>query len=56
MAKIPTTRLNSSPEEYNQTDFDQLIADIQEIIKLLNSTYPKDIQDDEDRKSWFMMR
>ena len=56
MAKIPTTRLNSSPDEYEKTDFDQLIADIQEIIKLLNSTYPKDIQDDEDRKGWFLMR
>lgn len=56
MAKIPTTRLNSAPEEYQFVDFDQLIEDIQDMIKILNTTYPKDIQDLEDRKNWFFMR
>ena len=44
MAKIPTTRLNSAPKEYNEIDFDQLIEDLQDMIKVLNSTYPTDIQ------------
>jgi len=26
------------------------------MIKLLNTTYPKDIVDEEDRKAWFLMR
>jgi len=56
MAKIPTSRLNSAPKEYNETDFNQLVEDLQETIKILNSTYPKDIQDDQDRKQWFFMR
>jgi hypothetical protein len=56
MAKIPTTRLNSAPKEYNETDFDQLIEDLQDMIKVLNSTYPKDIQDEQDRKQFFFMR
>jgi len=56
MAKIPTTRLNSAPKEYNEVDFDQLIEDLSDMIKVLNSTYPKDIQDDQDRKTWFFMR
>ena len=56
MAKIPLTRLNNAPEEYKANDFNQLIEDLLDIIKLLNSTYPKDIQDLEDRKTWFLMR
>jgi len=56
MAKIPLSRLNTAPKEYNETDFDQLIEDLQDIIKLLNTTYPKDIQDDQDRKQFFLMR
>jgi len=56
MAKIPTSRLNTAPKEYNETDFDQLIEDLQDMIKILNSTYPKDIIDEEDRKTWFFMR
>ena len=56
MAKIPTSRLNSAPKEYNEVDFDQLIEDLQDIIKILNSTYPTDIQNDQDRKQWFFMR
>ena len=56
MAKIPTSRLNSAPKEYNEVDFDQLIEDLQDMIKILNSTYPKDITDDQDRKTWFFMR
>lgn len=56
MAKIPTSRLNTAPKEYNETDFDQLIEDLQDMIKILNTTYPKDIIDEEDRKAWFFMR
>ena len=56
MAKIPTTRLNSAPKEYNEVDFDQLIEDLSDMIKVLNSTYPTDIKNDQDRKTWFFMR
>ena len=54
MAKIPLTRLNNAPEEYNNEDFNQLIEDLLDIIKILNSTYPKDINDELDRKTWYM--
>ena len=54
MAKIPLTRLNNAPEEYNNVAFNQLIEDLLDIIKLLNSTYSKDIQDELERKTWFM--
>jgi hypothetical protein len=54
MAKIPLTRLNNAPEDYNNEDFNQLIEDLLDIIKILNSTYPKDINDELDRKNWYM--
>ena len=54
MAKIPTSRLNTAPENYNKIDFDQLIEDLQDIIKILNTTFTKDIQDEQDRKEFFL--
>ena len=56
MAKIPLTRLSTAPKEYNEVDFDQLIEDLQNIIKILNTTFTKDIQDEQDRKQFFLMR
>ena len=56
MAKIPTSRLNTAPKEYKKVDFDQLVEDLQDVVKLLNTTYPKDIIDEEDKKTWFFMR
>ena len=54
MAKIPTSRLNSAPKEYVANDFNQLIEDLQDMIKILNSTYPKDQADEQDRKEFFL--
>ena len=54
MAKIPTTRLNSAPREYIADDFNQLIEDLQDMIKSLNSTYPKEQNDERDRQVWFL--
>lgn len=56
MAKIPTSRLNTAPENYKKTDFDQLIEDLQDMIKILNSTYPQDQSNEEEKKTWFFMR
>jgi len=56
MAKIPISRLNTAPEEYKKTDFDQLIEDLQDLIKVLNSTYGQDVKDEEDRRVWYLMR
>jgi|TARA_E500000318_G_C3547724_1_gene207480 hypothetical protein len=54
MAKIPTTRLNSAPVVYEQNEFNQLIEDLQDIIKILNTTYPKDQSDERERQVWFL--
>ena len=54
MAKIPTTRLNSAPREYIADDFNQLIEDLQDMIKILNSTYPKDQNDERERQVWLL--
>ena len=50
MAKIPTTRLNSAPVVYDQNEFKYL----QDIIKILNTTYPKDQSDERERQVWFL--
>mgnify|MGYP001278080333 CR=1 FL=1 len=54
MAKIPTTRLNSAPVVYEQNEFNQLIEDLQDIIKILNTTYPKDQSAESDRQAWIL--
>ena len=54
MAKIPISRLNSAPLVYTQNDFNQLIEDLQDMVKILNSTYPKDQSDEQDRKEFFL--
>jgi len=56
MAKIPISRLNSAPEEYKANQFNQLIEDLQDMVKILNSTYPKDQSDVEERKNFFFLR
>jgi hypothetical protein len=56
MAKIPISRLNSAPEKYEKNEFNQLIEDLQDMVKILNSTYPKDQNDETERKNWFFMR
>jgi predicted chitinase len=56
MAKIPTTRLNNAPIEYNSTSFDLLIEDLNYIVQFLNSTFSKDQEDEEDRKIWFFTK
>ena len=54
MAKVPISRLNSAPENYVQNDFNQLIEGLQDMVKILNSTYPKDQTDEQDRKEFFL--
>jgi len=54
MAKIPISRLNSAPFEYRQNDFNQLIEDLQDMVKILNSTYPKDQNDERERQVWLL--
>ena len=56
MAKVPISRLNTAHKDYNEIDLNQLIEDLQDMIQILNSTYTKDIIDEEDRKQWFLMR
>ena len=54
MAKIPISRLNSAPEKYAANQFNQLIEDLQDMVKILNSTYPKDQNDERERQVWFL--
>ena len=51
---MDTARLNSAPVVYEQNEFNQLIEDLQDMIKILNSTYPKDQSDERERQVWFL--
>lgn len=54
MAKVPSTRLQKAPEEYQRTIFDLLFDDLRRLINLLNSTYLTDIQNTDMRRNWFI--
>ena len=54
MAQIPISRLNSAPEKYAANEFNQLIEDLQDMVKILNSTYPKDQNDERERQVWLL--
>ena len=54
MAKIPTSRLNTAPENYNKIDFDQLIEDLQDIIKILNSTFQEELKQEVEAFNFFL--
>ena len=54
MAKIPSTRLQKAPEEYQQTLFDLLFDDLRRVINILNTTYLTDISSQEIRRNWFL--
>ena len=54
MAKIPSTRLQKAPEEYQRNIFDLLFDDLRRWVNLLNSTYLTDIESKDMRRSWFI--
>ena len=57
MAKLPSTRLQKAPEEYQQTLFDLfdlLFDDLRRVINLLNTTYLTDIDSQVIRRNWFL--
>ena len=54
MAKLPSTRLQKAPEEYQQTLFDLLFDDLRRVINILNTTYLTDIDNQLSRRNWFL--
>ena len=54
MAKVPSTRLQKAPDEYDRMIFDLLFDDLRRMINLLNSTYLTDIESKDMRRNWFV--
>ena len=55
MAKITVPVLPQAREEYDQSQFNQLVATLEQMIFILNNSYtPVTLSDEEEQKSWFL--
>jgi len=55
MAKIVIPRLPQAPNQYDQSQMNQLIQTLEQLIFLLNNTYtPETSSNEEERKAWFL--
>ena len=53
MAKINITRLPNATEEYDASQFDQMIRLLDQIIFLLNTNYQQDIKEEQEQETFF---
>ena len=55
MAKITVPVLPQAREEYDQSQMNQLVQTLEQMIFILNNTYPPvTLSDEEEQKSWFL--
>ena len=54
MAKINITRLPNATEEYDASQFDQMIKLLDQIIFLLNTNFQQDLKDDSESEAFFI--
>ncbi len=55
MAKITVPMLPQAREEYDQSQLNQLIATLEQMILVLNTTYtPVTLGDEEEQRAWFL--
>jgi|TARA_R100001509_G_scaffold147940_2_gene105490 hypothetical protein len=54
MAKITITRLPNATEEYDASQFDQMIKLLDQIIFLLNTNFQQDLKDDSESEAFFI--
>mgnify|MGYP004453930031 CR=1 FL=1 len=54
MAKINITRLPNATQEYDASQFDQMIRLLDQIIFLLNTNYQQDIKEESESESFFL--
>jgi len=53
MAKITITRLPNATEEYDASQFDQMVSLLDQIIVLLNTNYQSDIKAESEQEAFF---
>ena len=54
MAKILVGRLPQATEQYERSQFDVLIRELEQIITQLNFSYQQDTKDEAVARSWFV--
>ena len=54
MAKITIGRLPNATPEYDSTQFDTLIRELEQIITQLNFSYEQQSKDENLARSWFV--
>ena len=55
MTKISVPLLPHAKEEYDQSQLNQLIATLEQMIFILNNTYtPVTLGDEEEQRAWFL--
>ena len=55
MAKITVPMLPQAREEYDQSQLNQMIARLEQMIFILNNTYtPVTLGDEEEQRAWFL--
>ena len=54
MARINITRLPLPTEDFNRTQQDILIRELENIINQLNFTYQQDVKDEITARAWFL--
>ena len=54
MAKINITRLPNATEEYDASQFDQMVRLLDQIILLLNTNYQQDLKEETESEGFFL--
>ena len=55
MSKITVPLLPQAPEKYDQSQINQLVQTLEQMILVLNTTYtPVTLSDEEEQKAWFL--
>ena len=54
MAKINITRLPNATQEYDASQFDQMVRLLDQIILLLNTNYQQDLKEETESEGFFL--
>ena len=54
MSKITITLLPNATHDYQQSQIDQIIRLLEQLILSLNTSYAQDIEDKSSGRSWFL--
>ena len=56
MAKLEQPRLANATREYSQSQLDQVIRTLEQMVLALNTTFNDDTENKAEAQTWFMMR